>query len=111
MNLIREISNERDRQVEKWGGAKHDDNHLPADWITIITAHLGKASTAAMGDGDRQTRLTLYHKQLIRVAALCIAALESNYRQIKALNADLAKLSEMNASTNYEKSRPPVEDK
>jgi len=63
------IINERRRQDEKWGGSSHDDDHSLADWRRYICAHAKRAS----GDDAR--------RQLVRVAALAVAAIQSIERQ------------------------------
>lgn len=64
--LIQEISSERQRQVSKWG---QDTNKSSHDWIAYLVKHSGKAVTYPF-DG-----LT-FRKQMIRIAALAIAAIE-----------------------------------
>lgn len=59
-----EIEAERERQAEKWGGDDHDDFHEPAMWIALIAKHSGRAM-----NGD-------FREQMIRVAALAVAAVE-----------------------------------
>lgn len=52
-----------------------DDKHTTNDWIAILVRHLGLAcNDMAKTDEAR------YRRQLIRVAATAIAALEANYR-------------------------------
>jgi hypothetical protein len=60
-----EIRLERKAQDEKWGGPSHDDGHSGPDWASFIKQHANKAFR-----GD-------YRKQMIRVAALAVAAIES----------------------------------
>ncbi len=67
-----EIRDERDRQDKKWGGPSHDDNHSINDFIAFIAKHAGMAS-----DSFAVTR----RKQMIRVAALAVAAIQKIDRE------------------------------
>jgi len=73
MSVFDEIKAERQRQKDKWGGAAHDDHHSTWDWIVFITKHNG----LAMEPGS-QERLDIpsYRYQMVRVAALAVAAIE-----------------------------------
>lgn len=64
-----EITEERNKQDAKWGGPDHDDQHGYLDWLMYIIQHVGKASLAI-------SRAT-YRYQLIRIAALAVAAVEA----------------------------------
>lgn len=64
-----EIEQERIKQDQQWGGAGHDDHHNSHDWICFIVKHLGKA---VMFPWDSLT----FRTQMIRIAALAIAAVE-----------------------------------
>jgi len=66
--ILEEIAAERTRQDEKWGGPEHDDEHSIDDWECFILEHLNRVQ----GYDDAHGR-----KQLIRVAALAVAAIES----------------------------------
>lgn len=71
-NILREIQQERTHQDALHGGPKKDDQHTPADWVAILARHLGLAvGDAAVIDVVR------YRRQLIRVAAVAVAAVES----------------------------------
>lgn len=72
--VLEEIAEERRRQDAKWGGIQHDENHSANDWIAYIAKHAGAAA-----DGEDPGR---FRKQMIRVAALAVAAVQahdSNY--------------------------------
>lgn len=56
---------ERDRQNVKWGGKEHDREHDAVDWANIIDEQLDNL-------GEPKT----YKERLIKIAALCYAALE-----------------------------------
>lgn len=66
--IYREIVAERKRQDEKWGGAEHDDAHVPSEWFELIT--------------DRCSNYNV-RKNWTQIAALAIAALESLDRKEK----------------------------
>ncbi len=65
----REIQHERARQDQKWGGPGHDDQHTDHDWIVYLTKHLGKAVVWPFAPYR-------FRYQMIRVAALAVAAVE-----------------------------------
>jgi len=67
--IFKEIDEERTKQDAKWGGAIHDDKHLSWDWIAYITKHLGRAVMWPFAPAT-------YRYQMIRVAALAVAAAE-----------------------------------
>lgn len=90
MSIYDEIRTERIEQDKKWGGPAHDDHHTPLDWIGFIVRHAARALggtvevldeghwwTAKLTvDGNGETR-GLYRAQLVRVAALAVAAIEA----------------------------------
>lgn len=63
---FRDVSAERNRQDEQWGGAAHDDTHGAVEWIDCISKQLHRLSNKA----ERRDRL-------VKIAALAIAAIES----------------------------------
>jgi hypothetical protein len=67
--IIEEILAEREYQDHKWGGDIHDDRHTGHDWIAYMVKHLGRSITHRMADDTFRT-------QMIRVAALAVAAAE-----------------------------------
>ncbi len=67
--IFGEIREEREKQDEKWGGPSHDDGHTSHDWVAYVTRHLGKA---VMWPWERE----VFRKQMVRVAALAVAAVE-----------------------------------
>jgi NTP pyrophosphatase (non-canonical NTP hydrolase) len=69
-----EILAERERQDEKWG----EQNHLPDWWNCILVEEVGESCQAILkGNGKA------YRKEMIQVAAVAIAALESYDRNVK----------------------------
>ena len=79
MSIYEEIRKERCRQDEEWGGSNHDDSHKMFDWIAYLTKHTGKA---VLWDGHYKDRIIRFRNQMIRIAALAIAAIEWVDRQI-----------------------------
>ncbi len=67
--VLHDIRYERHRQHEKWGGPRHDDKHGSHDWIAYIMRHAGRA---VMWPFDASQ----FRKQMVRVAALAVAAVE-----------------------------------
>lgn len=90
--IYEEIQDERTRQNEKWG----EQNHLPIEWIAILTEEVGEASKEALdhhfinGLGDsygldcsdkaksiiQQERMKKYRKEIIQVAAVAVQMIE-----------------------------------
>ena len=74
LKILNEVRQERKRQDEKWG----EQNHNPADWLMILSEEVGEASKAALeakfvhDDGGLR-----YRKELIQVAAVAVAMVES----------------------------------
>ncbi len=71
-----EIMDERAAQVGRWGGAARDDLHSLEGWVALLTRHVGLATAESPGqrDGDTTAR---FRKQMIRVAAVAVAAVEA----------------------------------
>ncbi len=79
MALYMEIERERVYQDQKWGGPEHDDAHGVRDWVSFIVAYLGKAVGRKARWGEK---LSFSRIALVKVAALCVAALEAFDRKI-----------------------------
>ena len=69
MSLWDEIQRERIAQDQKWGGPAHDNKHNSHDWVSYLTKHVGKAVMHPWDKG-------LFRAQMVRVAAVAIAAIE-----------------------------------
>jgi len=65
---------ERDRQDGKWG----EQNHSPEKWIVILIEECGEAAKAILEKESYQ-----YRDELIHVAAVAIAAVESFDRNLE----------------------------
>ena len=71
--ILGQLSAERDAQDAKWGGPAHDDGHGPDAWVALLARHLG----LAVNDGGAGYDPARYRRQLVRVAATAVAALEA----------------------------------
>ncbi len=78
MEIYEEVEMERCRQDKVWGGPAHDDRHGVRDWIAYIVNYLGQAVNR---DAEWGRDLDRVRVCLIRVAALCVAAIESADRK------------------------------
>lgn len=72
--VLAQVGEERRRQDEQWGGPLHDDHHTPRQWFGLVDDHLGRAKKAA---GGKSTDHDTYRHNLVQVAALAVAAVES----------------------------------
>lgn len=75
MNTIfSEIADERTYQDAKWGGSEHDDAHVMRDWASFIMIYLGRAMSKESNWGRNEE---LIRGMFIKIAALCVAAIQS----------------------------------
>ena len=65
------IDGERDYQDEKWGGAEHDAQHNPIDFVNFVMDYVEKAAVAAIQGGEVMPALR-------KIAALAVAAMETH---------------------------------
>jgi len=78
-SIYEEIELERQFQDGKWGGPKWDDTKGVRDWVTYIVVYLGRAVNR---DSEWGRNLSLSRIAIVKVAALCVAALESFDREM-----------------------------
>ena len=71
--VLNQIIAERRRQDSQWGGAGHDDEHGPSDWLGFLKEHRDRAAKTVK-DSDA------YRHRLVVIAALAVAAIESHDR-------------------------------
>ena len=74
--ILNELKLERKRQDTKWG----EQNHDPEWWMQILMEEVGECSKAILESrfSDHQTRSYLeYREEMLQVAAVAIAAIES----------------------------------
>jgi hypothetical protein len=74
--LVHEIFSERNLQDATWGGQEHDENNSRFDWVAIICTHVTRAVKKGKGMEGWRWNPELFRKQMIKVAALAIAAIE-----------------------------------
>jgi hypothetical protein len=75
--VLAEVAKEREYQDRKWGGQPTDDKNKPADWSGYITMYLGTAMRGASAEDG-----TEYRKNMLKVAALAVAAVETYDRGV-----------------------------
>ncbi|HQQ81958.1 MAG TPA: MazG-like family protein [Cyclobacteriaceae bacterium] len=73
--VFKEIHEERKRQDDKWG----QQDHSPADYLMILGEEVGEANKAALEWRFGYTGMDPdnYRKELIQVAAVAVAMIES----------------------------------
>ena len=76
VRIAQEVVRERERQDEKWG----EQNHHPLKWITILGEEFGEACRGAFENNPKN-----YREELIQVAAVAVAAVESLDREQEVL--------------------------
>lgn len=96
-SILAEVSAERDRQDGMFGGAGHDDTHSATDWVSILVRHLGlavddgsPAGVCLMTDHCAGADPVRYRRQMVRVAAIAVAAVETFDRKAAAWVAALS---------------------
>lgn len=69
MTIYEEVHDERVAQDQKHGGPSNDDKYSSRDWLAFIVKHAGRTVTQQRG-------LRNFRRQMIRIAALAVAAVE-----------------------------------
>lgn len=72
-----DIVDQRDRQDKQWGGQAHDDTHASYDWCSYIQKFWDRAV-------DSTFDLVSFEENMIHIAALAVAAVESSRRKRSA---------------------------
>ena len=67
--ILLEVRRERFMQDGQWGGPKHDDTHNSHDWLVYIIRYSGRA---VLWPWDKE----LFREQMVKVAALAVAAIQ-----------------------------------
>lgn len=80
-DIYEEIRKEREYQIAKWGNDKDDELNNPNDWVAYITHHSSRWFPGGFRPYDRET-LEVFRKQMIKVATLAVAAIESHDRKM-----------------------------
>lgn len=79
-SVLAEVVAERQEQDRLWGGPNHDDGHDCNDWIAILVRHLGLAA-----NDEGAECVQRFRRQMIRVAAVAVAVVESFDRKAALL--------------------------
>ena len=69
-SVIKEVRQERSYQDAKWG----EQNHTPHYWLCVLMEELGEAAKATIADTANDYN---YRHELLHVAAVAVAAIES----------------------------------
>lgn len=78
-SVLAEVAAERARQDDQWGGPAHDDAHGVADWAEF-RAQYERRMVDAMQEGqpfDAHRWRAETREALVKIAALCVAQVES----------------------------------
>lgn len=73
--ILNKIQVERQRQLEKWG----EQNHSPIEWCAILGEEVGEVNKAALEWHFKHPNADIeeYRKELVQVAAVAVAMLQS----------------------------------
>ena len=81
--ILAEVCNERIRQDQKWG----EQNHPPEWWLAILGEEYGEACKGALEAhfdlSYPDAKMEAYRDELIQVAAVAVAAIESLDRALR----------------------------
>ena len=62
----------------------HDDKHAAYDWVAMIIHYLGKSVEAFVNEvGRSEGRMLIFRYNMVKVAALAVAAIEAIDRKIE----------------------------
>lgn len=80
-SIFEEIKRERKAQDAKWG----EQDHKPIEWVAILTEEVGEVSKEALENHFKECyrdvdQLANYRKELVQVAAVAVAMIESLHR-------------------------------
>lgn len=70
------VLEERDKQDAKWG----QQDHVPLKWMMILQEELGEAAKAIL-EADDEWDESKYRDEMVQVAAVALAAVESYDRR------------------------------
>lgn len=83
--VVADVVVELARQDRKWGGASHDDEHAPEEWIDFMRERLDRADEMIGCPEEEQPEIgpdAEYRRKLVQVAALAIAAIAALDRRV-----------------------------
>jgi len=78
-DVVGEVIQERERQNIEWV----EQNHMPTVWLAMLMEEVGEAAKAIC-----EIKLRNYRRELIQVAAVAIAAVESLDRKAQKKRCD-----------------------
>jgi hypothetical protein len=78
--VLSEVTRIRDAQDRQWGGVAHDDHNEPWDWVAYIIKSLGRS---IVYPPTTKVALGSFRQELVKVAALAVAAIQSIDRHIE----------------------------
>lgn len=79
-DILNAIAAERDYQTRRWGVEADDTKNEPNDWVAYISHHATRWFSGGFAPYDFGT-VEAFRAQMVKVAALAIAAIESIDRQ------------------------------
>jgi hypothetical protein len=82
MTINEEIIAERNYQIERWGHKLDDTVNKPNDWVAYIAHHSTRWSKGGFPPYNAET-VESFRCQMIKTAAIAVAAVESLDRQIE----------------------------
>lgn len=85
--ILVEVASERRRQDAKWGGAAHDDAYSAQEWRDFRLCFEQRVSLSALESPRDGDDLAVARHNLVRIAALAVAQIESIDRQSKVRHA------------------------
>lgn len=81
-DILKEICVEREYQEKRWGNIADDTKNEPNDWAAYIAHHATRWFNGGFSPYDKQT-VGQFRKQMVKVATLAVAAIESLDRQTR----------------------------
>lgn len=91
--LFQKLLEARRRQNAEYGGPPHDDQHTYAFWDAMVLEHSARAvdwiHTAKGEGGATRENIQQFEDEMVEVAALAVAAIESARRKAAARGIEL----------------------
>lgn len=91
--ILKEIDAERDYQDKKWGHNADDTKNEPNDWASYIAHHSTRWFNGGFAPYDATT-VAAFRKQMVKTAALAVAAIESLDRQTRDIGKPFYQVDE-----------------
>ena len=83
--FLANILKERAAQDAQWGGPEHDDQHAPYIWEGMIIQMASRLTPTCAEPKPN------YRARLVKIAALALAAFESDWRRTATARAEAAR--------------------